>query len=229
MKTKITSSLVLGLLLTAGSDGPVQSQTIPDKESVTIMVGVYDYAHTKAADLFEAERTATAVLRKAGIEMLWLACPTANASADVPSCATVDPTHLTLHLLCEAVPNRLQQVHGDALGFAALGEKPSRTAWVFADRVKVFAVDQRLIFARLLGAVIAHELGHLLLDETEHSNAGLMHSYWTRQELLAIECGVLQFSDAESKRVQSGARARQQVASAAVAEVSLSHLPARLD
>jgi hypothetical protein len=36
---------------------------------------------------------------------------------------------------------------------------------------------------RVLGLSIAHEIGHLLLNTTEHAKAGLMRADWSRNEL----------------------------------------------
>jgi hypothetical protein len=47
----------------------------------------------------------------------------------------------------------------------------------------------------------------------------LMRAQWSRQEFLAIECGQLVFSVAESQRIQRATIARRQASSAANAEV----------
>ena len=221
MKTKLGLGLALGLLLAANSSGAGRpSHTTPNKESATITVGVYDYAHTKSAKLLEAEQAAASILRKAGVGVVWLACPTDDTSQEVPGCATQgDLTHLTLRLLPNAMSNRLRQMHGDALGFALLGEKPSCDAWVFVERINAFAVEQQLTFEPLLGGVIAHELGHLLLNENRHSDSGLMRAHWSRGELLAIEFQHLLFSRTEQEKIQTGAIARAQMASATLAEL----------
>lgn len=223
MKTKLASGLVLNFLLMANpSKAALSSQTTPSNDLVAITIGLYDYAHTKPAELLQAERTAAAILLKAGVKAVWLACPVANdTSPSTPACAVPgDPTHLTLRLVPGAMSGRLRFVDGDALGFAALGAKLSCDAWIFYDRVKDFALEQRLTFERLLGSVMAHELGHLLLNENRHSDTGLMHGHWSRGELLAIECARLVFSDTEGKGIHSGAIARREAASSVITEVS---------
>jgi hypothetical protein len=55
-------------------------------------------------------------------------------------------------------------------------------AYVFADHARDLAADKE-IQALLLGDLIAHELGHLLLGEAGHSAlAGIMHGPWQKQE-----------------------------------------------
>ena len=232
MKTKLASCLVLGFLLATNSSGAARSsQAAPDHQLVQITIGIYDYAHADPSVLHDAERTAARILGKAGVKTVWLDCHADDSSPLVAACAppNVPATLLVFRILPDSMAKGFRRVHGDTLGFAALGEELSRDAWVFYDRVTDFSKRQQLTFERVLGAVIAHELGHLLLGETEHPNAGLMHGCWTRRELVAIECALLEFSDTEGKGIQSGARARHQAASAAMAKVSLSDLPTRLN
>ena len=222
MKTKLASGLILSFLFVANpSEAGRASQSTPNNDLVAITIGLYDYAHTKPVQLLQAEQTAAAILLKAGLKAVWLACPVANdTSPSTPACAVPgDPTHLTLRLVPGAMFGRLRFVDGDALGFAALGAELSCDAWISYDRVKDVAVEQRLTFERLLGSVMAHELGHLLLNENRHSDTGLMHGHWSRAELLAIECARLVFSDTEGKRIHFGAIARREAASAVITEV----------
>ena len=150
---------------------------------------------------------------------MWVDCPRDNASPRNPACvASADATHVILRVLPDSMSKGLPQVHGDAMGFAALGERFNCNAWIFYGRVKDFSLEQQLTLERLLGAVIAHELGHLLLDENVHANAGLMHGYWTNRELLDIESARMIFSDTESKRIQSGVIARYQALSLVAGE-----------
>lgn len=223
MKMKLVSGLILSFLFVANpSVAARSSQTTPNPELVTITISVYDYAHAKPAELLQAKRTAAAILLKAGVKAVWLACSVAgDTSPSTPACAVPgDPTDLTLRLVPSAMSGRLRFIDGDALGFAALGAELSCDTWIFYDRVKDFAAEQRMTFERLLGGVMAHEFGHLLLNENRHSDTGLMHGHWSRGELLAIECARLVFSDTEGMRIHSGAIARREAESAVIAEVS---------
>jgi hypothetical protein len=222
MKTKLASGLVLGLLLTANSYGTAHSSPVTPENERVITIGVYDYAHAKSSLLLEAERTAAAILRKAGVETKWLSCPTDEASPRNPACATTtDPTHLTLRILPGSMSSRWRQASDDALGMALLGQELSRDAWVLYDRVSGLAEQHEVTLAIVLGSVIAHEMGHLLLGEKSHSEAGLMRAHWSLKELLAAECGRLVFSHAEGERIRRAVIARRQAA-AAITEAYLS-------
>ena len=55
---------------------------------------------------------------------------------------------------------------------------------------------------QLLGHAIAHEIGHLLLNSSAHSPAGIMRARWNTKDLLRAARGDLLFNalQAESMR-----------------------------
>ena len=59
----------------------------------------------------------------------------------------------------------------------------------------------------LLGVVIAHELGHLLLGEG-HVPDGVMQAQWGGAAVKALERRWLQFNPAQRDRIQSKLRAK---------------------
>jgi hypothetical protein len=89
-------------------------------------------------------------------------------------------------------------------------------AWIFYDPMKRFAVERELSLAQLLGHVIAHELGHMLLGPNSHSGMGLMRAQWSGRELQAADHGGLFFSASESKRIQNAVLVRWQAVSRGV-------------
>ena len=56
-------------------------------------------------------------------------------------------------------------------------------ATVYFSCVERFATSARTDVAVLLGRVAAHELGHLMLNSSEHPRHGLMRPYWTLDEV----------------------------------------------
>jgi len=216
MKTKLTAVLALGFFFASNSSiAAGKSHDALSFQAAPITVSVFDYAKDKPRVLAEAEQAASAILFKAGVEVTWISCSANDSSPSNPACmATTDPMHLALRILPERMSKRLRSIHDDALGFALLGVPLTSDAWILYDRTKDLAQKQMVGFERLLGAVIAHELGHLLLAENVHASAGLMHGSWSRAELLDIELARLFFSDSEHKRIQSAVALRYQAASA---------------
>ena len=77
---------------------------------------------------------------------------------------------------------------------------------VYYQAVQALAGAKEAELTTLLGYVIAHELGHLLLGPG-HAAKGVMRSAWDRRDLEAIRQGCLRFSPVEAasmRRVLQG-------------------------
>jgi len=198
---------VFGLLLSlvrllASSPGP----------GLKIEVHIYDYSGVSADVVTRAEQETARIYGRVGVAVEWRNCArTAKEAAQNPSCEVLpgSDTRLTLRLLSNAMAQKLHRdsnVHGLALvpenrGF---GEE----AYVFADHARDLAVDKETQ-ALLLGDLIAHELGHLLLGEGRHSpDGGIMHVPWGEKELGQARQGVLLFGPAETERIREQLLAR---------------------
>jgi hypothetical protein len=88
---------------------------------------------------------------------------------------------------------------------AALGaamHSGSGRAYVFCDRVDLFARRHQVDAGRVLGHVLAHELGHLLLEDMPHSPNGLMRADWYTSEADQMRVGALRFGSAEGRAIR---------------------------
>ena len=56
--------------------------------------------------------------------------------------------------------------------------------------------------ADILGSVMAHELGHLILGSNSHSPTGIMRARWEHGELRRLERGSLVFTDEQAERMR---------------------------
>lgn len=65
-----------------------------------------------------------------------------------------------------------------------------RVADVYWDTIEKF----RPFSARVLGHVMAHEIGHLLLPTRAHSRDGLMRASWDRRDVERLKTGGLLFT-----------------------------------
>ena len=66
--------------------------------------------------------------------------------------------------------------------------------WVFYPRIRAYSAELGLDRSELLGYVMAHELGHLLLPDGAHSAAGLMRPALDRAQVRAAAEGLLTFT-----------------------------------
>jgi predicted membrane protein len=91
---------------------------------------------------------------------------------------------------------------GDVLGNALLaGDGTDYYAYAFQDHIGI--LEQKLGFA-VLGYVLTHEVGHLLLGSNSHAVNGIMSPHWNGAELRRISEGPLLFLPSESRILRSG-------------------------
>ena len=85
------------------------------------------------------------------------------------------------------------------LGLAAVSHLSGGTiAYLLFDRIREFARASGGQPASLLGLVIAHEIGHLLLGMKSHSDSGVMQARWNNAQLQQIASGKLIFDRHQS-------------------------------
>jgi hypothetical protein len=98
----------------------------------------------------------------------------------------------------------------DCLGVAwVTAGLPSRAS-VFFHRALELAKSRGGPLAAILGAMMAHEIGHLLLKQGAHSTGGIMRAQWGTQELKSIAHGRLGFTADEASRLALMVAKRQQ-------------------
>jgi len=56
--------------------------------------------------------------------------------------------------------------------------------------------------AGILGSVMAHEIGHMLLGSHAHAISGIMRGHWERDDLLSIRAAEMQFTKEQSQRIK---------------------------
>lgn len=198
--------------VTAESSEPVATSATTVRISVSrITVLVYNYAGISREAVAEAERGAGRIFEHAGIDTDWLDCPLyPDQAADHPAClVTPGPAKLILRIAAGAMAQRMHPDQ-ESFGFALQPEDGSfgTVANVFSDRAGELVNRRGIAFGVMLGHLMAHELGHLLLGAGAHSSAGIMHVPWHNKELEMLSRGSMAFLPFESERMQISIRAR---------------------
>lgn len=172
------------------------------KPNAKLTLKVYNYAKVSGDTLVHGEDTAAWIFRRAGIELRWIDCPTsAEDVPKFPKCEQLaDPLARTFKLFRRSMSEKFD-LPPVKFGFAL---RPNE-AFVFFDRVVEVTKDTGFSRPRVLGHVMAHELGHLLLEGESHST-GIMSA-----DVLARDCerpGVmlLMFTKSQGKRMQAQLR-----------------------
>jgi hypothetical protein len=144
--------------------------------ALSLIVRVYDNVGVPAGEMGSARAAAQHVLSDAGIAVSWRECPRGTCEDLGPPA----PAEIVMRVV----------VAPPAWPFGSLGfsvvdvERRSGTlATVFVDRVRDLSALAGADSGLLLGRAMAHEIGHLLLGTTHHTDRGLMRGLWTTIDL----------------------------------------------
>jgi hypothetical protein len=198
MKAAIWSIwLVLGLSLDCLERSASALSLRPSRAAV--VVRVLNPAEVPANTLHKAERMAAGILDAAGIGITWMECPC------VPG---VGINEYWLHLL----KNRPPRMRSEATGFAVL--MPGRDgavsyAGAVWPAVEEVADSLESDVSDVLGATVAHEIGHILLGSKAHTRSGVMRARFERAEMRLAASGELRFSPAQALRMQAKVESRR--------------------
>jgi hypothetical protein len=201
--TKIAILIVQSSILLTGAHAR-------DKELGKISIRVIDQVGVPEKEWRLAQETADKIFQSAGLSVNWVHC-TWNASAkngDCPSPTT--PDELSLVMVSDQTTNRMQapaRVFGMSL-MATEGSFGSR-GYIYYGRIQSKCTEQHDINeALLLGTIVAHELGHLLLGPNSHSQKGIMKSDFERDDMTGIQLSGLQFNGRQRETLRSAVERR---------------------
>jgi hypothetical protein len=162
---------VIVVLWTAGMPARLDAAAGSDP---VVVLHLTDSAHVSRDELAAAEQLTTQVYRNAGVRAVWTDGAAATARHD-------DALHVDVLLLSREMVAKKSQSDGIGEQCFGVAARPARRAYIFygriADRARLTAASPAL----LLGIVIAHEVGHLLLPASSHSASGIMSVSWERQ------------------------------------------------
>ena len=213
MKTGLKAFSILGFILTSRFTGAGQSAADGASErSVVLTIHVANRAEVDPMTLIQAERTATGIFKKAGVESGWVypALPSPGKPANSVYKGAFPLSHIQVTILPSLMSNRLglpYNLPDDVMGLAP-GSGPERqSVYVFYDRVEAFAVkhiaDTHADAAQILGHVIAHEIGHLLLNDQTHSATGIMRGPWNLWDVQNASYGYLLFTTRQAEAIRA--------------------------
>lgn len=168
MSTTARGGLFVGLLIGLATTASASTSFR------VITVALYDYEGIPPATLLRAKTTAAEVFQTAGVRVVWV-----DPFASRPS--------IHVHVLSTAMSERAK-ANPDVLGLATVG---SHMVYVLYPHVVHTARSFNLNLPRLLGYIIAHEIGHLLLPDHGHGVAGLMRA---TLDVRHIDYGLLYFT-----------------------------------
>ena len=196
--------LAFAFFLTLGWVPPSWAD-IPEPQ-LKLAVRTYNYAAVSGHILLKAEQHAAEIFRRAGIELAWVDCPVSPREVEkFPVCTQMsyDPRAVPLKILPETMAARFGLPPSNR-GVTFQGH----ASYVFYHRAQELSNNNGLSEPLVLGHIIAHELGHLLLGEGAHSENGIMKEDLRVKDFRQAEKGTpLTFSTEQAQHMR--ARLRQ--------------------
>jgi hypothetical protein len=133
----------------------------------TLVVQVDNDARIPAADLAQMEEEVGHSFHAIGVQVVW-------EHSEVP----LDDTRgLRVHLRLLSRAQADRKIMKERIGNAVLGQtnRPARLVYIFTRRIVEASVKFSRDYTRIVGLVVAHELGHALLPAGSHSDSGVMN------------------------------------------------------
>ena len=159
------------------------------QENPQATVVAFNDAGIPAAVLRQAEEITQRIYKEAGIRLVW-------KDRDDPKS---DPTRLFVRI----VPHSLT-LPGEDFGIAFVGPDGRGVQTdIFYSGIERLAKNSSVNPADILGHVMAHELGHLLLGMNSHSSLGIMQAHWSERQLHEMSRGALKFDKSQSRNISS--------------------------
>jgi len=197
--------LAAGLLVVLGFACADASSARAADPSPTIRVHVTNYTEATPATVSKAEREAGRILGEAGLNAVWIDCQLKQTAANPtdPCQQELQPTDIVLRVLPDHARNGVQD---GAFGFAVL---PVLASVYYEHAVSLARSDGAEFEAPIiLGCVMAHEIGHLMLGSNSHSDTGIMQGQWERKQVRQLMKGDLHFTAQQSKLIRAEGQTR---------------------
>jgi hypothetical protein len=192
--------LLLGTAALLGTAFPANAFASETKRSAAITVLVFNFRQAPPETLVKAEKEAGRILEQAGVSLTWRDCPTGNEP-----CQKGPGRVFFLAMMAGPVQNKsLDTISGYAL-------LPAHLATVYFDYLPRIpgGESNKDDTALVLGCVIAHELGHLLLGAHGHSIGGIMQAHWGIEQTQHALMSQLSFLPEEAKLMHADTAASE--------------------
>lgn len=210
MKKAISFGLLLAAVA-AGAD-PVAENPNPalDNAPPEITVRFYNYAGASKGIIASAHQEASRILVQAGVRLTWLSCTPDSEGLVADHCNQVNGPQAVTLMLCPKKMAPREGLPRGIFGFSLMAS-PGRfatSARIYLHRLSEVADGRNLRRGILLGSMMAHELGHLLLGVNSHSKKGIMSIPWGPKTLQQADRGRLGFTAQQAAAIQAQARLR---------------------
>jgi hypothetical protein len=214
MKGFIGRTLAPGLMMVGGLCGMTQKSAAQDTR-LAFTVHVSNLAGVDSKTLADAEKFATAIFRKSGVETRWVTSlgPSGEKLEETSGANSIGLSHLRLSILPRVMADRFG-LRDRVTGIAPGGGPDRQQTYVFYAKVEALAQHPvnrdiagpqyfQVTKTLILGHAIAHEIGHILLNLDIHTGIGIMRGNWNMDDLLDAASGHLVFTTQQAEVIRA--------------------------
>jgi hypothetical protein len=168
--------LSIAMSLTLGSGSAIAEP----RDMLSVTVRIHDYVGIPTACMMSAQENVKDLYAAIGVNTIW--AETKHPGKSPEPAAKYIPGELLINIVTPAMSRRMG-VAEHTLGVAAVTLlSGGKIAYLLFDRIRHVALSSGGEAADILGLVIAHEMGHLLLPYGSHSQNGLMRPSWRPED-----------------------------------------------
>jgi hypothetical protein len=166
---------------------------------LSVRVRIRDYANIPTGCMTSAQERVKDLYAAIGVHTIW--AETLHPGQVPFPAGDYIPGDLLINIVTPAMSRRMG-VAEDTLGLAVTLVSGDKIAYLLFDRIRHVAMDSNGQAADVLGLVIAHEIGHLLLPYGSHSLNGLMRPSWRPEDFLRAIQRQPTFTQTQADRIR---------------------------
>jgi hypothetical protein len=194
---RISGALAVTMGLTWGAGGGLGRPCAVQSPRPAITIRVVNESEADRKELAGAKKEAVRIFAQAGVDLVWLDCELGRGGN--PCQRERGPWEFWLRI----VNHRPATTSADVLGFAELDEGTGNgLAGIYHPAAVARAKKWSVRVGDVMGAAVAHEVGHLILGANVHSRRGVMQASWGREEFEQIGISELNFTTDQARMFQ---------------------------
>jgi hypothetical protein len=174
-------------------------------EQLGLMVYVYNVAKVPEPVLRSATHVTSKVFAAAGVALEWHEAQDSvtRSSPGTSPDGGDNATNLCVWLLPKELSDRVARSPFTAGSALKSDTESPNIVVMFYNRIAEAARLSQARRSAVLGYLMTHEIGHLLLGENAHEPYGLMRHTWELSDIRAAERGELRFLDEQASRIRA--------------------------
>jgi hypothetical protein len=194
---RISGALAMTISLTWGTDVGLGRSCAVQSPRPAITIRVVNESEADGKELARAKKEAVRIFAQAGVDLVWLDCELGWGGN--PCQRERGPWEFWLRI----VSHRPAATTRDVLGFAELDEGTGDgLAGVYYPALVATAKKWTVRLGDVMGAAVAHEVGHLVLGANVHSRRGVMQASWGKEQCEQIGISELNFTADQARMFQ---------------------------